>query len=73
MQVLKCRSCHADVKHCFLDLGVAPPSNALINSEDVLFHEKSFPLRVFVCDHCWLAQTEDFVRPDELFYADYSY
>tara|TARA_Y100000590_G_scaffold119742_1_gene137060 strand:+ start:19066 stop:20310 length:1245 start_codon:yes stop_codon:yes gene_type:complete len=73
VQVLKCRSCHADVKHCFLDLGVAPPSNALISSEDVSFHEKSFPLRVFVCDHCWLAQTEDFVRPDELFNADYSY
>ncbi|MED5580008.1 MAG: class I SAM-dependent methyltransferase [Nitrospinota bacterium] len=73
MQVLKCRSCHADVKHCFLDLGIAPPSNALINSDDVSLHEKKFPLRVFVCDYCWLAQTEDFVRPDELFNADYSY
>jgi SAM-dependent methyltransferase len=26
-----------------------------------------------VCERCWLAQTEDFVRADELFRADYSY
>ena len=73
MRVLKCRSCHANLNHCFLDLGVTPPSNAFINSDDFLLDEKRFPLRVFVCDYCWLAQTEDFVRPDELFNADYSY
>jgi SAM-dependent methyltransferase len=33
--------------------------------------EKSFPLRVLVCERCWLAQTEDFAHKP--FDADYSY
>jgi SAM-dependent methyltransferase len=35
--------------------------------------EKHFPLRVLVCDKCWLVQTEDFASADELFDADYAY
>ncbi len=32
-----------------------------------------FPLRVLVCEKCWLVQTEDFARADELFDAGYAY
>jgi SAM-dependent methyltransferase len=35
--------------------------------------EKWFPLRVLVCERCWLAQTEDFNHAQELFDADYAY
>jgi hypothetical protein len=35
--------------------------------------EKWYPLRVLVCTHCWLVQTEDFAGRDELFNADYAY
>jgi 2-polyprenyl-3-methyl-5-hydroxy-6-metoxy-1,4-benzoquinol methylase len=35
--------------------------------------ERWFPLRVFVCTNCWLAQTEDFAQFDELFAHDYAY
>ncbi len=31
--------------------------------------EKWFPLRVMLCDHCWLVQTEDNDSGEELFYA----
>ncbi|MGP8281880.1 MAG: methyltransferase domain-containing protein [Desulfomonilaceae bacterium] len=35
--------------------------------------EKWFPLRVLVCERCWLAQTEDFADAHELFAPDYAY
>ncbi len=35
--------------------------------------EKWFPLRVLVCQNCWLVQTEDFAQAHELFSANYAY
>src|SRR5207302_6477800 len=34
---------------------------------------KAFPLRVMVCERCWLSQTLDFADAGELFSADYAY
>ena len=34
--------------------------------------EKWYPLKLFVCDHCWLVQTEDFVGVNEMFSEDYA-
>jgi hypothetical protein len=35
--------------------------------------EKYYPLKVKVCEQCWLVQTEDYAQADELFSADYAY
>jgi hypothetical protein len=35
--------------------------------------EKYYPLKIKVCDQCWLVQTEDYTRADELFSSDYAY
>jgi hypothetical protein len=70
---MKCRHCNAALKHVFLDLGFAPPSNAYLNAADLQAPEKYFPLKLFVCDKCWLVQTEDYARSDELFTKDYAY
>ena len=56
-----------------LDLGAAPPSNAYLSAATLQVPEKYFPLRVMVCTHCWLVQTEDYAQADELFSADYAY
>ena len=32
-----------------------------------------FLLQVFICDNCWLVQTEDFVGVNEMFSQDYAY
>jgi len=56
-----------------LDLGSAPPSNAYLTRETLRAPERWFPLRVLVCVNCWLVQTEDFARSDELFDAQYAY
>ena len=70
---MKCRHCGADLDITFIDLGSAPPSNAYLKREDLNAPEKWFPLKVMVCDSCWLTQTEDYSGADELFSSDYAY
>lgn len=70
---MNCRHCGTPLKHSFVDLGFSPPSNAYLNVEDLSRPEMHFPLRVKVCHDCWLVQTEDYARADELFSADYAY
>jgi SAM-dependent methyltransferase len=70
---MNCRHCHTELKHVFLDLGNAPPSNAYLSKEALLSPEATFPLKLFVCDQCWLVQTEDNSSADELFADDYAY
>lgn len=70
---MNCRHCKAPLRHTFLDLGFAPPSNAYLSSSDLTRPEKYYPLRVMICDQCWLAQTEDYAQVDELFDSEYAY
>ncbi|QBL09891.1 methyltransferase domain-containing protein [Rheinheimera sp. D18] len=70
---MKCRHCQHDLILPLVDLGVMPPSNAYLSSPDQFALEKVYPLKVWVCQHCWLVQTEDFTKADELFTADYAY
>ncbi|GAC20821.1 class I SAM-dependent methyltransferase [Paraglaciecola arctica] len=70
---MKCRHCHTKLIHNFIDLGFAPPSNAYLTVEQLKQPELYFPLKVKVCDQCWLVQTEDYAQADELFNADYAY
>ncbi|PIP03385.1 MAG: SAM-dependent methyltransferase [Zetaproteobacteria bacterium CG12_big_fil_rev_8_21_14_0_65_54_13] len=70
---MNCRHCGKALQHQFLDLGFAPPSNAYLNPADLHAPELYFPLKLHVCDDCWLVQTEDYARSDELFTEDYAY
>jgi len=70
---VKCRHCTAPLTHIFVDLGFAPPSNAYLTAADLKRPEAYYPLRVMICDRCWLAQTEDYAEAYELFSADYAY
>jgi hypothetical protein len=70
---MKCRHCGAPLTHTFLDLGFAPPSNAYLTQADLSKPEKYYPLKIKVCDQCWLVQTEDYAQADELFSPEYAY
>lgn len=70
---MKCRHCQTTLQHVFLDLGFQPPSNDYLSAADLLAPERYFPLKLFVCDHCWLVQTEDYSSAGELFRHDYAY
>jgi 2-polyprenyl-3-methyl-5-hydroxy-6-metoxy-1,4-benzoquinol methylase len=68
-----CRHCGTALGMPFLDLGIAPPSNNYLNEADLHKPEKKFPLRIRVCENCWLVQTEDFQSSEDLFKEDYAY
>ena len=70
---MNCRHCKTLLKNTFLDLGFAPLSNAYLSKEDLNHPEVYFPLKIKVCDQCWLVQTEDCVQTDKLFSHDYPY
>lgn len=70
---MNCRGCGAHLHLPLIDLGTAPPSNAYVSVEQLNQAEQWVPLRVLVCDSCWLVQTEDYRAADSLFDADYAY
>jgi len=70
---MKCRHCKNKLTLPLVDLGSAPPSNSYLTGHTLFAPEKWFPLRVLVCEQCWLVQTEDFTQADELFDVDYAY
>ena len=55
------------------DLATCPPSNSYVTREALASPEKWYPLKVFVCQNCWLAQTADFVDREECFSSNYAY
>ena len=70
---MKCRHCRAELRLTFLDLGSAPPSNAYLSAEQLARPQSWFPLRLLVCESCWLVQTEDHAHREALFTDDYAY
>ncbi|HLH88132.1 MAG TPA: class I SAM-dependent methyltransferase [Xanthobacteraceae bacterium] len=70
---MKCRHCGTSLTRRFLDLGTAPPSNAYLDAARLDQPEAWYPLRLLVCESCWLAQTEDFAGREALFTDDYAY
>ncbi|WP_079229145.1 class I SAM-dependent methyltransferase [Pseudomonas putida] len=70
---MNCRGCGTCLSLPLIDLGTAPPSNAYLRAEQLGAAEAWVPLKVAVCEQCWLVQTEDYTRADALFDADYAY
>jgi SAM-dependent methyltransferase len=56
-----------------LDLGHQPPSNAYRSEAQLGHPEITYPLRVFVCEQCWLMQLPAHAAAEELFTPDYAY
>jgi len=67
-----CRVCEGTDLVKVLDLGFTPPANAYLKEEDVGKPEKSFPLVLYYCRTCSLAQLLDVVEPEILF-KDYHF
>ena len=68
-----CRSCGAPLSLEFADLGMSPVSNAFVKMDDAARGEVFYPLRVSVCEQCWLVQLDDVTRADLHFNEDYVY
>ncbi len=72
MSTPTCRFCAAPLAHVMCDLGLSPLANSYVKFENENLGEKFFPLKVWVCEHCLLAQLEEFESPDSIF-SDYAY
>jgi SAM-dependent methyltransferase len=72
LRMPKCRFCAETLSRVFLDLGMSPPSNAYLRSDQLDAMEAYYPLRVLICDACNLVQLPAFQTPAEIF-GDYAY
>ncbi len=70
---MNCRGCGTSLALPLIDLGTSPPSNAYVRADQLEQAEQWVPLKVAVCQQCWLVQTEDYTRADSLFDAEYAY
>ena len=68
---MTCRFCKTPLEHVFVDLGSAPPSNAYMNKQ--CQHESTYPLKVYVCHHCFLVQIREEKTCHEIFNHHYAY
>jgi 2-polyprenyl-3-methyl-5-hydroxy-6-metoxy-1,4-benzoquinol methylase len=72
MHMCCCRFCGASLRTTMVDLGMSPLANAYLTAEQLHQMEPFYPLRVYVCEHCWLVQLEALTTPESIF-ADYAY
>ena len=70
---MRCRHCKTELTVDFADLGFAPHSNAYLTNAELSAPEKYFRLKVKVCHNCWLVQTDDESKSEDLFKPDYAY
>ena len=68
-----CRFCGTPLSQIFVDLGLSPLCQTQIKPEQLNHSEMFYPLRVFVCDKCFLVQLDEYVSPDVIFSEEYPY
>jgi hypothetical protein len=68
-----CLFCKAALRHVFVDLGTAPPSNDFLKQEQLAVGETYYPLKTFVCRSCWLVQLAEYKKAEALFSDEYAY
>jgi hypothetical protein len=69
---MSCRFCGTPVRHTLVDLGMSPLCESYVSPDNANKMEPFYPLHVFVCDRCFLAQLDEFVPCEEIF-TEYAY
>ena len=70
---MKCRFCGNEITKPVVDLINAPPSNAYLREEQLNEPEVYYPLKIMVCEHCWLVQVDEYASSADIFDDDYLY
>lgn len=70
---MKCRFCGNEITKTVVDLINAPPSNAYLREEQLNEPEVYYPLKIMVCEHCWLVQVDEYASSADIFDDDYLY
>ena len=69
----KCRACNNKLREPFLSLGNSPLSNAFLSEDDLKRVEYYYPLDIYICEKCFLAQLEEFETAKNIFSSTYAY
>ena len=67
---MKCRVCNSEKLTPYIDLGMMPLSNNLLEAADS--HAERYPLKVLFCEDCGLSQLSVVIDPEVLF-SNYVY
>ncbi|MGB6682325.1 MAG: class I SAM-dependent methyltransferase [Candidatus Acidiferrum sp.] len=67
-----CRFCAAPLSVNLVDLGMSPLCESYLSANQLNAMEPFYPLHVFVCNQCYLAQLGEYVRPEHIF-TEYAY
>jgi len=70
---MNCRFCGNTLSHEFIDLVNAPPSNAFLTREQLNEPEMFYPLKLFVCNVCFLVQIDEYKKSNDIFNDEYAY
>jgi len=70
---MKCRHCGKELQHEFIDLYNSPPSNSYLNKTQLNEPEILYPLKLYVCDNCFLVQIDEYKKSNEIFNSEYAY
>lgn len=70
---MKCRFCGNRLTQPFVDLASAPPSNSFLAKEQLNDPEIYYPLKLFVCDTCFLVQIDEYRKSKDIFDSQYAY
>lgn len=71
-QLPTCRFCNNPLAYTFVDLGMQPLCQDHVKPEELNKMEPHYPLRVHVCNRCFLVQIQEYVKPKAIF-NDYAY
>ena len=67
-----CRICRTPLRHTFVDIGMSPLCESFVTAENLDAMEPYYPLRVLVCDECFLVQLREYVSSEHIF-TEYAY
>ncbi len=67
-----CRFCAAPLAVNLVDLGMSPLCESYLTADQINATEPFYPLHVFVCGQCYLAQLGEYVRAEHIF-SEYAY
>ena len=70
---MNCRFCNNNLTHEFIDLVNAPPSNSFLTKDRLNEPEVFYPLKLYVCERCFLVQIDEYKKSDEIFNQNYAY
>ena len=67
-----CRFCNTPLEHVLIDLGMSPLCESYVAADQLNRMEPFYPLKVYVCGHCFLVQLDEYVAAEDIF-TEYAY